>query len=382
VAERSTAPAVRTGTDLMVRPGDDLAVPATGRLAGHRPPPSWPPAAPTGRSGGSRRTTVAVICAALIAAVALGAAAFGGTGGGTASPAPPPASPGHALAAAAAQSTAASSVAFTVAATRTGASGATTSLVSGSGSVDVAKGVGSLSATVPALAPYVGSGQDSVTVVADGTAVYVDLPVLASLTGGAGWLKATLPKDASSGADQATLAVLADPARLVSLLTTLGGTVTDLGTVDLAGVPTTEYRTTVTLAELAHRAGLPAATSGTGAASAIASVLSQLGSTSVPITAWVGKDGYVRQLQASLELSRASIAGLAADALTGSASSSSASQATSATTVTVGFSHYGAPVAVQVPPASQVTDLGGVARSVSGAVSHLGHDLAGLVSSL
>ena len=383
VAARPGSMATVSGTDLEVRPGDHLApLSAPGPLAAYRPPVR-PPTEETRLAHGatgSRRTATAVIAAALVAAVAFGAAAFGAAGGGSPASTPTPASPGHALAAAAAQSTAATSVAFTVRAARTGTSGSTTDLLTGSGSVDVAKGIGSMTATIPALAPYVGSGQDGAQIVADGSAVYVDLPALDSLTGGTGWLKVTLPKDASAGADQASLAVLADPARLVSLLTSIGGTVTNLGTVDLAGAQTTEYRTTVTLADLIARTGLP--TGGSATTSAIATVLSQLGSTSVPITAWVGKDGYVRQLQASLDLSRATVAGLAADVLAGGATSGSAAQTTSSTSVTVGFSHYGAPVSVQVPPASEVTDLGGVARSIGGAVSRFGHNLSGLVSSL
>ena len=48
--------------------------------------------------------------------------------------------------------------------------------------------------------------------------------------------------------------------------------------------------------------------------------------------------------------------------------------------MTVGFSHYGEPVNVTVPPASQVTDVSGVVSSISGIVSEVGHALSGIVA--
>jgi hypothetical protein len=308
--------------------------------------------------------------------VAFGAAAFGGGFG------PSPATPGSArgaLGAAAASSAGATSVAFTVSATRTNASTVTT-LVSGSGAVDMTNHTGSLTATVPALSGVVGSGQDSIDVVTSGSTVYLGSPALTSLTGGTTWLKAALPEGTKPGTpDSSTLAVLADPSQLLGLLASIGGPVTTVGTVDLHGATTTEYRTTVTLSELASRAGLP---SGSALGARVARALGQLGSTSVPVTAWVGTDGYVRQLSASLDLARATVAGLVGDLVSGALSSSTASQSTTATTVTVGFSHYNEPVAVTVPPASQVTDVSGIVSSVTGAVRDLGNAVAGVASHL
>ena len=166
---------------------------------------------------------------------------------------------------------------------------------------------------------------------------------------------AGLPQGRRTGnAVSSTLAVLADPSQLLGLLSSIGGQVTTVGNVDLDGVQTTEYPTTVTVSELAARAGL---STGSGLGARVAKVLGQLGNTSVPVTAWVGTDGYVRQLSASLDLSRATLGGLAGDLVTSSLNGSTSGQSTSATDVTVGFSHYGAPVDVTAPPASQVTDV-------------------------
>jgi hypothetical protein len=375
-----TAAGAGVGTALMVRPDEHLAAVAVpGPLASAELPPAGPvgPAAtPAPGAGGARRIAVAAVIASLIAAVAFGAAAFGGAFGSHS------ASPGSgrgALGAAAANSAAATSVAFTLSATRANSSTSTT-LVSGSGAVDLTRDVGHLTATVPALSGLVGSGNDSVDVVGDTGAVYVGSPALSSATGGTTWLKVDLPQGStSSSADPATLGVLSNPSQLLGLLSSVGGQVTTVGNVDLNGVPTTEYRTTVTLSELASRASLSA---GSSLGAHVAKVLGQLGSTSVPVTAWVGDDGYVRQLSASIALSRLTPAGLAGDLVNGTLGGSSADRATSSTTVTVGFSHYNEPVTVTVPPASQVTDVSGIVSSVTGAVADIRRAVSSFVSNI
>jgi hypothetical protein len=365
-----------TGTALMVRPDEHLApVDAAGPLATAELPPAGPvgpspvPARP---AGGARRLAVATVVAALIAAVAFGAAAFGGAFG---SHSATPGSGRGALGVAGAASAGATSVAFTVSASRSTAS-STATLVTGSGAVDLTTDVGRLSATVPALAGYVGSGNDSLDVVVAGNSAYLATPALSQVTGGDRWLKAPLPKDTSGNADTSTLAVLADPTRLLGLLSSVGGPVTTVGNVDLHGVPTTEYRTTVTLSELAARAGAP---TGSALGTDIAKVLGNLGTTTVPVTAWVGTDGYVRQLSASLDLSRLTVGGLVGGLVDGTLGTSGG-QATTSTTVTVGFSHYNQPVAVTVPPASQVTDLEGIVDSVKGAVSSFRHAVSSVAA--
>jgi len=365
-----------TATALMVRPDDHLAPLETpGPLVSAEVPPAGPAPATAPSPGGARRIAVVAVIASLIAAVAIGAAAFGGAFSGSGTPSP--GSARGALGAAAANSSAAPSVAFTVSATRSNPS-TTTTLVTGSGAVDLRTDTGSLTATVPSLAGLVGSGDDSVNMISDGTSVYLGSPALSSLTGGPTWLKAGLPRGAtSSSADSSTLAVLSNPSQLLGLLSSIGGQVTTVGQVNLDGVPTTEYRTTVTVAELASRAGL---TGGSATGAKIAQILGRLGNTSVPVTAWVGSDGYVRQLQVSVALSRATLGGLASDLINGTFGGSSADQSTSATTVTVGFSHYGAPVSVTVPPADQVTDVSAIVSSLKGVISQIGHVVSGLAS--
>jgi hypothetical protein len=112
----------------------------------------------------------------------------------------------------------------------------------------------------------------------------------------------------------------------------------------------------------------------------VSDVLRQLGNTSIPVKAWVGNDGFVRQISASLDLSRMTVGGMAGDlvngVLNGTVPPGTSSQATTATTVTVGFSQYNAPVTVTVPPASQTTDVNAIAHSVQGVFSGIGHAMS------
>ena len=374
----------RTGTALMVHPDNHLTpVDAPGRLVSAELPPAGstgPVPSPAPAAGGARRIAVATAIASLIAAVAFGAAAFGGDFGGGSTPTP--GSGRRALGAAAAASMSATSVAFTVSATRTTPSG-TTNMVNGTGAVDLTTDAGKLTATVPALSGLVGSSNDTVNVVAHDSTIYLGSAALSSITGGNTWLKASLPTGTSSAsADSSTLAVLANPSQLLGLLSSIGGRVTTVGNVDLDGTSTTEYSTTVTLSELASRAGL---TTGSKLGAHVSQILQQLGNTSVPVKVWVGNDGFVRQMSASLDLSRATLGSLAGDvigAVNGTIPTDTGGQSTAATTVIVGFSHYNAPVTVSVTPASDTTDVNSLVHSVRGIVSGIRSAVSGFASKL
>ena len=112
-------------------------------------------------------------------------------------------------------------------------------------------------------------------------------------------------------------------------------------------------------------------------------ILQQLGNTSVPVKVWVGNDGFVRQMSASLDLSKATLASLAGDvigAVNGTIPNGIGGQSTAATTVTVGFSHYNAPVTVTIPPASDTTDVNSLVHSVRGVLSGIGSAVSGFAA--
>jgi len=360
------------GTDLVARPDGSLVPP---------PPPTRPADSATTRSKGPSRLAVAVIAAALLAAVAVGAAAFSGGSsasgsdagtGGTAPSAPSGAAHGS-LAASAAASASASSVSYQVSATETTPS-STTTLLQGHGSADLSTGVGRLTATIPGLSSLLGSGATgAVDVISDGTNVYLKIPGVSSLTGGKSWVETSLSDLGSltgSSAGSLSLSTLADPGQALTMLGSLGSPVTDLGTVTLGGQRVTEYQTTITVADIASH--LPG-----GSGSSAARALQHSGIPSIPVTAWVGHDGRLRQLSLTVDVSHASLGGLL-----GSLDSGSSRPTTAGTKVnlTIGLSRYGAPVAVGVPPASEVTNLGSIASSLKGMVNQLGGTLSGIAS--
>jgi hypothetical protein len=357
------------GTDLVARPDGSLVPPT----------PPAPPADPaTTRSRGPSRLAVAVIAAALLAAVAVGAAAFSGgssargSDAGTGGTAPSGAAHGS-LAASAAASASTSSVSYQVSATETTPS-STTTLLEGHGSADLSTGVGRLTATIPGLSSLLGSGATgAVDVISDGTNVYLKIPGVSSLTGGKSWVETPLSDLGSltgSSAGSLSLSTLTDPGRALTMLGSLGSPVTDLGTVTLGGQRVTEYQTTITVADIASH--LPG-----GSGSSAARALQHSGIPSIPVTAWVGRDGLLCQLSLTVDASHASLSGLLGSLDPGSSTPTSAGAKVN---LTIGLSRYGAPVAVGVPPAAQVTDLGSIASSLKGMVNQLGGTLSGIAS--
>ena len=366
------------------KPGSLVAVDEPVGLAAHGSgdggagPAGGHPAAPHARHS---RVAVAVASASILAAVAVGAAVFGGSTSGSTENGP--AAAHGTLAATASASAAAHGVDFTLSATQAGA-GSQSTLLSGKGSFDLDRGVGQMTATIPALSSIVGGGaSDSVTVISDGTNLYLHLPVLSSILNGTTWFETSLASAGSlstGSSGSLSLSALADPAKVLAFLGSYGGTVTKVGSVDLQGVPTTVYRTTISLAAIAAHLESGSQPSASGAVGSGAKALQQLGSTTVPVTVWIGTDGYLRQVSVTVDTSHATIGGLLGDLASASLSGSSSSQSHATTTVTVGLSNYGTPVSVTVPPSSEVTNLDGMASSLRGVVSNLGGALSGIAA--
>jgi hypothetical protein len=335
------------------------------------------PQVPATRSARPSRLAVAVIGASVLAAVAVGAAAFGG-GSGLAGSGPDAAAAHGNLAASASNSASAHSFAFTISAMQT-SPGSMSTLVSGAGSIDLAKGVGQMTATVPAVSSLVGGGShDSITVISDGSDVYMDVPAFSSVTGGKRWLEASIASASSMSGGltgSLSLSILADPSKLLGFLGTLSGKVATIGNVQLDGVKTTEYKTTITVAGIVAQLDLGGQQSGSG--SAAAKALPKLGVPTIPVTAWVGEDGTLRQVSVSIDLSHATIGGLLGS-LGSSSTASSAPGTGTEVTVTLGLSHYGEPVSITVPPASDVTNLNGIFSSLHGAISRVGGAWSGI----
>ncbi len=129
--------------------------------------------------------------------------------------------------------------------------GASTAYLTGQASVDVRARTGTASLQVTGIGGASGSsGPATVTVVADGTTVYLDIPAMSAVTGGKAWL--SLPERSGTTASGLSLTdtALGNPSDLLRLLAAHASTVTKVGTPSLGGVATTEYKAVISMAEI------------------------------------------------------------------------------------------------------------------------------------
>ena len=252
---------------------------------------------------------------------------------------------------------------FHVSVSVTGTTGGTsTTYLTGQASVDLQARTGTASLQVPALGGLSGSsGSSTVTAVADGTTVYLQVPALASVTGGKAWLSLPERTGTASSALSLTGTALGNPSDLLRLLAAHASSVTKVGTPTLGGVATTEYKAVISVAEIEAQA---ASHHRRRLAAAARKVVSALGLTSVPVTVWVGTDGYLRQVRLTLDLSHAQLGSFLG--------SLAPSGPLPVATETVAFSAYGAPVTVTAPPASEVVSGSSVLRTLLGGLGTSG----------
>ena len=200
--------------------------------------------------------------------------------------------------------------------------------MSGSGAIDTGPPLsGSMSATVGAV---------TVNERIVGSYAYVQSPTLGNTWGridlsGLGGI------DSSSSSQFGST----DPAAMLAYLRA-SGTVTDDGPQTLNGIATTHYHAVVDLTRYA--ATLPAAQRA-AAQRAMQSYEQATGSSTMPVDVWIDSSNLVRQLD--IDLSVATQAGNVSVSLS------------------MSFFDYGPQAAVSAPPASQVTDVPGVASTLA-----------------
>ncbi|HWB23747.1 MAG TPA: LppX_LprAFG lipoprotein [Gaiellaceae bacterium] len=168
--------------------------------------------------------------------------------------------------------------------------------------------------------------------------MYMDMPFLASkLPAGKDWLRLDLEKAGKSmGIDFSQLMGQSsqNPAQTLDMLRA-SGNITEVGPDTVNGEPTTEYTGSVDLAKAAKLRGLPQ--------SLVQKMEDTTGSSTIPVTVWVGSDGLVRQVVESID-------------------TTSGGQ-TLTTKVTIDISDYGTDVSVSAPPSDEVLDLTDLASS-------------------
>jgi hypothetical protein len=209
--------------------------------------------------------------------------------------------------------------------------------------IDMSKLVSQLGA-----AGALGSGNDwvgeEVGDFGDGRAIiYMRLPALTRvMPGGKPWIKMDLNAlGKQAGIDLSQFTQLGtDPSRMVDWLRTVSGDVTTVGTEKLDGIDTTHYRATV---DLSKYPDLVPPDQREAVQRAVDQLTKAAHLSSFPVHVWVDEDGLVRQVRAVLT---ETIQGQTVNVVT-----------------TERFYDFGAPVDIQLPAESQVTDISTLAGS-------------------
>jgi hypothetical protein len=204
-----------------------------------------------------------------------------------------------------------------------------------------AAGAMHLSMTVPTAGTTIGFDERIL-----GTTIYMRSPVLSqSIPNSRPWLKVDLERiGKQQGVDFAALmdSGNSDPTQMLTYLDATSDTVVNMGHAQVDGVATTHYHADIDLSK-AMRVMVARAPADQRKAvrSTYRNLLQQTGTTSYPVDVWVGADGYVRQMHMSVPMPVAQ----------------------SSMDMTMQLSHFGAPVHITPPSASQVTDLAALAAS-------------------
>jgi len=202
-----------------------------------------------------------------------------------------------------------------------------------------AAGAMHLSITVPTAGTTIGMDERIL-----GTTIYMRSAVLSqSIPDSRPWLKLDLERfGKQQGIDFAALmdSGTSDPTQVLTYLDATSHTVVNLGHATVDGVATTHYHADIDLSK-AMRVMVARAPAGQRKAvrSTYRNLLQETGTTSYPVDVWVDADGYVREMHMSVPMP--------------------VSQ--SSMDMTMKLSHFGAPVHITPPPASQVTDLASLA---------------------
>jgi hypothetical protein len=310
---------------------------------------STSPVASDHRRAGPRRSAFTVAVALILATVAALAAVVTGTAGGSSARAGTATTSPQTL-------PAVQTVGFDVSATLTSGP-TTTTLLTGNGAADLTNGDGTTTLTIPALSGLLGSS-GTVTAVWQGTNVYVNVPALSTFLGGKSWVGLSLAGlPGASSIDSTIQSYLSDPSKLSGLVTSLGGTVTKKG-VQPDG--TTEYEATIPVggivSNIKHAARHHGSRVKNSSIKPLVKQLHQLGTPFITADAWVGSSGQLTKVSITVDLGHGSAA--LGGTLPGAAPGA-------VLNVTVGLT-YGVPVAVTIPPASEVDNLGDVLPFLQG----------------
>ncbi len=207
--------------------------------------------------------------------------------------------------------------------------------VTGSGQLDLTDGSFELHLNSPS-----GGSEE---VLETGSVLYVQVPPAeqAGLPGHKAWESIDLHQleQAKLGTSFSQLSSLRsdNPAQVLSDLSSVSNGVAKLGSVTVAGVPTTGYRAEVNLDKVADKAG-----GGADGAQVLRQEAKALGTSDIPVTVWIDSKGLIRRLREETPIP---------------AASSGATDGKGTATVTMTFSNFGTAVQLTPPASDEVTNV-------------------------
>jgi hypothetical protein len=175
----------------------------------------------------------------------------------------------------------------------------------------------------------------------NGSALYVRAPTFASfIPATTPWVKLDLSQLPQSGSGMGAAAAVANPAAILAAIKD-ALTVEEVGVETVGGSVATHYRAAVDLVKLLPLIAKIEKQQPTDAEMQEAKdQLAKLGLQTLPIDLWVDEDGYLKQGRFSLDLSDVD-----------------PDHAGPSFSLTLTFSNFGEDFAIDIPPASQVTDI-------------------------
>lgn len=216
----------------------------------------------------------------------------------------------------------------------------------GTGSFSTAARTGSLNlvlnlGSAPQIQALLGSSTLDIRELTDGSTFYVKLPSILTgrLPGGKPWIKLDLAKAAGASGIPGISSLIdnpasSNPAQMLQYLRATSGAVKKVGTAQVNGRTTTEYRATIELRK--YPSLVPAAQRG-AAQQGVGALESQFKASSIPVTVYVDAENLVRRMHFSLAQQSASTGALAAQ-------------------FTIDILAYGPQPKPTFPPASQVSN--------------------------
>jgi hypothetical protein len=138
------------------------------------------------------------------------------------------------------------------------------------------------------------------------SSIYVGSSLFAGkLPGGARWMKLDLGRLTQAvGLNLQQLAGQSNPAQFLQYLRATAGSVTPVGSELVRGVPTTHYRATIDLERVADV--VPSAERSQLRA-AISKLIAQMGTSKVPVDAWIDNQRLVRRIAMSFQMGSGSV---------------------------------------------------------------------------